>query len=278
MAYELAHVAALVEEADGYDVVHNHCGELLMAFSNIIATPMLTTVHGPMDPDTAIVWKRYGGYYNVISKAGRAGFPEPGCLGVVYNGIDVESFPFCTQKDDFLLFLGRVSEEKGTHLAIDVAEAVSQPLIIAGKVDRADVGYFKDKVEPRIDGSRVQYVGEADAGQKRDLFARAKCLLHPVTWQEPFGLVLVEAMACGTPVIGMSLGSIPEVVLDGETGFVVDSVDQMIAALSRLGEIDPRKCRERAANQFSVEQMVDGYERLMTQIVAASAGRTRAIE
>jgi glycosyltransferase involved in cell wall biosynthesis len=264
--YELVHVASVLSDADQYDVIHNHCGELLMAFSGVIPTPILTTVHGPMPVDSEVVWRNYHGFYNSISRSGRNGFTDKGYLGVVYNGVDVESFPLRADKEDYLLFLGRVSEEKGTHLAIDVAQAVGKKLIIAGKVDRADVDYYAQMVQPRVDGSSIVYVGEANGQQKRALFSRAQCLLHPVTWPEPFGLVMAEAMACGTPVVAMREGSIPEVILDGETGFVVDSVEEMVDAIDRVRLIDPWRCRAHVSANFSLERMGSGYERLFETI------------
>lgn len=274
LGYELAHLARVLEDADQYDLIHNHYGPMLMAFSRVIRPPMLTTIHGPMPPEALVLWENYVGYYNSISRAGKVEFPDRGYLGVVYNGIDVPSFPFRAEKENFLLFLGRISPEKGTHLAIEAALASDRRLIIAGKIDRVDRAYWESEIRPRVDGQRVCFVGEADGPMKRDLLARAQILLHPVTWPEPFGLVMAEAMACGTPVIAMRKGSIPEVVADGETGFVVDSVDEMVAAIDRVDEIDSARCRARVENLFSVPRMVDGYERLyrrITQSVAVAA-------
>src|SRR5579875_69877 len=268
---QLAHVAAVLAEADGFEVVHNHCGELLMPFSQLLRPPMLTTVHGPMEPDCAIVWRTYRGYYNTISNAARDGFPPDRFLGVVYNGIEVESFPFAATKDDYLLFLGRISAEKGTHVAIQAALRLDQRLIVAGKVDRADQDYFTREVAPLLTDPRITFLGEADAQQKRQLFARARCLLHPVGWPEPFGLVMAEAMACGTPVIAFRRGSIPEVVLDGETGFVVDSLEEMVEAVRHCHEINPYRCRQWVQERFSADQMVRGYERIYQQILAGGA-------
>src|SRR5579884_1832635 len=268
LPYQLAHVAMVIEEADQYDIIHNHCGELLMAFSNLTSVPILTTIHGPMVPDCQIVWDRYRGYYNTISHASKNGFPDRGYEGVVYNGIDVESFPFSEVKDDYLLFLGRISSEKGTHLAIQAARALGRRLVIAGKVDRADQVYYATEVAPLLDDPRITFFGEANAAQKRELLARARCLLHPVTWPEPFGLVMAEAMACGTPVIAFRQGSTPEVVLHGETGYVVDTLDELLAAVERAHEIDPHRCRAHVERMFSAEQMVTGYEQLYERIRA----------
>jgi glycosyltransferase involved in cell wall biosynthesis len=266
---ELAHISQVLRDAAQYDVIHNHCGELLMAFSNVVSAPILTTVHGPMAEEATLVWDHYTGYFNTISHAAKNGFPDQRYLGVVYNGIDVESFPFCPEKDDYLLFLGRVSEEKGTHLAIEVARALGSRLVIAGKVDPVDVTYYVEKVKPAVDGAQIVYVGEADANVKRQLYAHARCLLQPVTWPEPFGLVMAEAMACGTAVVGLRRGSIPELIVDRETGFVVDSVEEMIDAVGRVGTIDPYRCRDHVLACFSADQMVRGYEKLYETILGA---------
>ncbi|HVB96265.1 MAG TPA: glycosyltransferase family 4 protein [Chloroflexota bacterium] len=270
LPYQLVHVASVLADAGQFDLIHNHCGEMLMAFSGLTSTPMLTTIHGPMTSDAQIVWNQYTGHYNSISASARNGFPDFRYLGVVYNGIDVASFPFSDEKDDYLLFLGRISEEKGTHFAIDVAKATGRRLIIAGKIDRVDREYYAEWVAPRIDNSQIVLWGEADADGKRQLFAHARCLLHPITWSEPFGLVMAEAMACGTPVIAFRRGSVPEVIQDGETGVIVDTLDEMIAAVAQVDHIDPWRCREHIANRFSADQMVERYERLYQTIRGAS--------
>ncbi|HLH73330.1 MAG TPA: glycosyltransferase family 4 protein [Chloroflexota bacterium] len=276
LPYQLVHTAALLTDADQYDLIHNHCGEFLMAFSRLTRAPMLTTIHGPMHPDTRIIWDHYTGYHNSISTAAHDGFPDVRYLGVVYNGVDVDSFPYSATKDDFLLFLGRISEEKGTHLAIEVAKTTGRRLIIAGKIDRVDREYYERKVAPSIDGTQIMLFGEADADEKRRLFAHAHCLLHPITWPEPFGLVMAEAMACGTPVIAFRRGSVPEVIRDGETGFIVDTLDEMADAISRVDQIDPARCRAHVANLFSADQMIAGYERLYQTVCASALSQRHA--
>ena len=225
--YDWMHIALSLRAADGFDIVHNHAGELAMAMSHLVDVPMLSTMHCLVTPDTQFVWDRYCGWYNAISHAQRRAMPPVRggtYCGVVYNGIDVESFPYEEQKEDYLLFLGRVAPEKGTHLAIEAARRLGKRLIIAAKVDRADRQYFHDSVEPLIDGDLIQFVGEADGTLKRKLYARAYCLLVPICWEEPFGLVMVEAMACGTPVIAFARGAATELVVDGETGFLVHDI------------------------------------------------------
>jgi glycosyltransferase involved in cell wall biosynthesis len=227
-----------------------------------------------MTPDTQFVWDRYGGWYNSISHAERRAMPPVRggtYCGVVYNGIDVESFPYEERKEDYLLFLGRVAPEKGTHLAIEVARRLEKRLIIAAKVDRADQQYFHDIVEPLIDGDLIRFVGEVDGTLKRSLYARAYCLLLPICWDEPFGLVMVEAMACGTPVIAFARGAAPELVLEGETGFLVHDVDGMAAAVHRVDRIDPLRCRRHVEENFSAQRMTEGYLALYERVLEEAA-------
>lgn len=258
-------------EASRFDLIHNHAGELPMLLAEFVRTPMLTTSHGPKIANGELIWETYAGHYNTISRAAKEGLPNRGYLGVVYNAVDVASFPFSEGKDDYLLFLSRISPEKGTHHAIELARRLGRRLVIAGKVDRLDREYFAAQVEPQIDGGLIQFFGEADAQQKRELFVRARALLHPITWPEPFGLVMAEAMACGTPVIALDRGSAPEVVAHGETGYVVRDVDEMAEAVLLLDRIDPRRCREHVAAHFDVPQMVDGYLTLYERILSGQA-------
>lgn len=268
--YELAHVSDALRDAPEFDIIHNHTGEMLMSFANLVDTPMLTTTHGNLTPDSRFIWGRYKGFYNTISHSQAryiAGFPNAQFVGVVHNAIDVKSFPFQAQKDDYLLDLARVSPEKGTHIAIEVARRAGMPLIVAGKVDGVDVEYFRDVVEPLIDGRQIRFLGEADGSTKRALYARARALLAPITWEEPFGLVMPEALACGTPVIAFARGAAPEIIVDGETGFLVDTIDEMVEAIGRLDEIDPRRCREHIEQHFDVPVMTDAYLAVYGRIV-----------
>ncbi len=262
LPYELVHGAEALRDAQDFDIVHNHTGEILMAFAGLINVPMLTTTHGNLTPDARFVWEHYNGFYNAISwsQAKRmVGLHSAQFAGVVHNAINVQTFPFLANKKDYLLCLARVSPEKGTHLSIEVAHRLSMPLIIAGKVDVVDREYFEAMVEPHIDGTNVRFFGEANAKEKRDLYARARCLLAPIEWEEPFGLVMPEAMACGTPVIAFARGAAPEIIVDGETGFLVDDVDGMVEAVRHVGDIDPRRCRSHVEERFNVPVMVDGY-------------------
>lgn len=271
--YEVAHVSDALRDAPDFDIVHNHTGEMLMAFADLVDVPMLTTTHGNLTPDSRFVWERYTGYYNTISRSQAryiSGFPNAQFAGVVHNGIDVKSFPFRAKKDDYLLDLARISPEKGTHIAIEVARRAGMPLIIAGKVDSVDVEYYKDAVEPLVDGEQIRFLGEADGATKRVLYARARALLTPIEWEEPFGLVMPEAMACGTPVIAFARGAATEIIVDGETGFLVDNVDEMVEAVRHIDEIDPARCREHVEEHFDVPVMVDAYLDIYRRIVGST--------
>jgi glycosyltransferase involved in cell wall biosynthesis len=265
------HIAlSLREAASGYDIVHNHAGDLAMAMSHLVDLPMLTTMHCRITSDTQFVWDHYGGWYNTISRSARLTMPQVrgGTFsGVVYNAIDVKSFPYDEDKADYLLFLSRLSPEKGAHLAIEVARRTGMPLLIAGKVDTFDGDYFQKMVEPLIDGKQVRFVGEADYVQKRELYAKARCLLLPICWEEPFGLAMPEAMACGTPVIAFRRGAAPEIIVHGETGFLVDDVDGMVEAVYETNRIDPARCRRHVEERFDVPRMADNYLALYQRIL-----------
>ena len=271
--YDWQHVATALEHARDYDIIHNHAGELPMAMSALVDTPMLTTTHCLTTPDTAFIWNRYRGAYNAISGSQLAHFecyaPPARCMGYVYNAVDIDSFPFQERKGEDLLFLSRISPEKGPHLAIEVAKRTGRRLIMAGKVDRADRCFFEEVVRGLIDGEQIVFLGEADAVRKRELYRDAFCMLMPLTWEEPFGLVMAEAMACGTPVVALSRGSAPEVVVDGTTGFVVDTIEEMADAIADVRTIDPHACRRHVRERFSPQSMtgayVDVYERTIAE-------------
>jgi len=275
--YEWQHLATALRHAGDFDIIHNHSGELPMALSALVPTPMLTTMHCLPTTDNRFIWERYAGAYNTISRSQHCHvppFPGPArFMGHVYNAVDVDTFPFQAEKGDDLLFMSRVAPEKGPHLAIEVAKRAGKRLIIAGKVDRYDRDFFEEVVRPLIDGEQIVFVGEADAIEKRRLYADAKCVLMPLTWEEPFGLVMPEAMACGTPVIALRRGSAPEIIDHGRTGYVVDTVEEMVEAVEDVWRIDPAQCRAHVRANFSQETMAMEYERLYETLASTSAGR-----
>lgn len=279
--YDWLHGASALADAREFDIIHNHAGELVMAMSHLVDTPLLTTLHCLVTPDTRIIWENYRGFYNTLSAASLrtlpASIPRGNYVGVVYNAIDVKSFPFRPNKDEYLLFLSRVAPEKGADVAIQVAKRLGVPLVVAGKVDRVDREYFRTVVEPLIDGHLVRYVGEVTREEAKALYAGARALLLPLRWEEPFGLVMPEAMATGTPVIAFRRGAAPEIIRDGETGFLVDEgdIDGMAKAVCDLDQIDPLRCREHVEEHFDVHKMVEGYLALYERVLILAGRRQK---
>jgi glycosyltransferase involved in cell wall biosynthesis len=267
----MLNAVACLERADSFDIIHNHTELPGMSLASLTSTPMLTTLHGHLKGDWRLLFSHYPGWYNTISRSAKALLPEKDRFaGVIYNAIDVKAYPFNgSRRQNHLLFLSRMSEEKGPHLAIDVAHKLEMPLILAGNVDTVDERYFKEEVFPRVDGNRVKYVGEVNFEQKIALLTEAYCLLAPVTWPEPFGLFMIEAMACGTPVVAFNQGSIPEIVKDGGTGYIVNTLDEMTSAVTKIDKIDKKYCRKHVKENFDVPRMTDdylaAYERVMQE-------------
>ncbi|MBI3976910.1 MAG: glycosyltransferase family 4 protein [Chloroflexi bacterium] len=280
--YHLLNAVACFEEAADFDLIHNHAWVETMIVAALVRTPLLTTLHNLVDEHAARAWDVYPGSYNTTSWSAYCHLPatlrqDPRSrfAGFVHHGIDYRSFPFSPRGQGYLLTLNRICPEKGTHEAIAAARRLGRPLVIAGKVDDGDTEYFHSRVEPYVDGQHVRYVGEADAEAKRLLYAGADCLLNPIRWPEPFGLVMIEAMACGTPVVAFDYGAVPEIVAHGRTGFVVRDVDEMVAAVRRVEEIDRRACRRHVEVAFSHERMVadylDLYEKILGQAKRSAA-------
>lgn len=259
-AAEATHLAHAFSHHPHFDVMHNHVGPMGIAFAIATHAPSVTTLHGPLLPESRrhhLDGPRHG--YVAISEAQRASYPDLGAVTVIPNGIDTATYaPGLRQ--GYLLYLGRISPEKGVHLAIEVAHRTGWPLVLAGKVDPFDQAYFEAEIAPHLGDGRVRLVGEVAGQSKREVLQGALALLHLVQWPEPFGLTMVEAMASGVPVIGCPRGSVPEVVTHGVTGFLVPDVAGAVAALGRLGELDPRRCRQEAVTRFDASVMVARYE------------------
>ena len=256
---EYLHIAEVFEHAAEFDLIHSHYDFMALSYSRLVRTPVLTTIHGFSSPKIMPVYQKYrDGYYVSISDADRA--PGLNYLATVHNGIDLTLYPFQERGGDDLIFLGRLHPDKGVHLAIEVARRSGRRLIIAGIVQ--DEAYFREKIEPHLDGRSIRYVGPVGVAGKNELFAAAGALLHLNTIPERFGLVLAEANAAGVPVMAMDLGSCREVIEDGRTGILVDSVEGAVQGLARIGAIDRRACRRRVETCFSVDAMVAAYERV----------------
>ena len=236
---------------------------MALSYSRLVSTPVLTTIHGFSSPQIMPVYEKYrDGYFVSISDSDRA--PGLNYLGTVYNGIDLKLYPFQPTPGDDLIFLGRIHPDKGVHLAIETARLSGRKLVIAGIVQ--DQAYFREQVEPHLDGRHVEYIGPVGVEGKNLLFARALALLHLNTIPERFGLVLAEANAAGVPVVAMDLGSCREVIEHGVTGFLVNSPQEAAQALERVGEIDRSACRDRVRRCFSIDTMVAAYERIYEKI------------
>lgn len=260
---EYHHISEAFEHATEFDLIHSHYDFMALSYSRLVRTPVLTTIHGFSSPKIMPAYEKYrDGYYVAISDADRVSALN--YLATVYNGIDLQLYPFQERAGDDLIFLGRIHPDKGVHLAIEVARQSGRRLIIAGIVQ--DEAYFHNRIEPHLDGRMVDYIGPVDVSGKNELFARASALLHLNTIPERFGLVLAEANAAGVPVIAMDLGSCREVIMDGRTGFLVSSVDQAVQALERLSDIDRQNCRHRVETCFSIDTMVTAYEHVYARI------------
>lgn len=269
--YEMLHLSQVYEQAEEFDIIHSHMGFAALPYANLVKTPTVHTLHGIFTNDNEKMFKHAKHQpYVSISDAQREPRLELNCVATVYNGIDVSSYKFYDQPEDppYLAFLGRISPEKGTHLAIAIAKQAGWRLKLAGKVDVVDIEYFEQFVKPHIDGKQIEYLGEANHAQKNTLMGNAVATLFPITWREPFGLVMVESMAAGTPVIAMKLGSTKEVIAHGKTGFLCESTEECVSAISKAAELDRYACRSYVLNRFSAQEMTNGYEAVYRQILA----------
>ncbi|AFY45199.1 glycosyltransferase family 4 protein [Nostoc sp. PCC 7107] len=268
--YEMLQLASVYDIADEFDIIHSHMGCASLPYANLVNTPTVHTLHGIFTPDNQKMFqyaKRQP--FVSISQAQREISLGLNYTATVYNGIDISSYKFHPEPKEppYLAFLGRISPEKGTHLAIAIAKQSGWHLKIAGKVDIVDLDYFEKEIEPLVDGEKIEYLGEANHQQKNALMGGAVVTLFPITWREPFGLVMVESMAAGTPVIAMKLGSTSEVIADGKTGFLCNSVAECVSAINKVAELDRYTCRQYVENHFSFQRMTDGYEEVYRQIL-----------
>jgi glycosyltransferase involved in cell wall biosynthesis len=255
--WECLHIAHAFERAAEFDLLHNHFDFLPLSYSVLTATPLLTTIHGFSSEKILPVYQRYNNatYYVAISDADR--HPTLDYAATVYHGIPMAEFSLHPTPDDYLLFFGRIHPDKGVVEAIEVAQRTGRRLIIAGLIQ--DQAYFYEQVAPHLDNSQICYVGLVEPGQRNELLGGAYALLHLINFAEPFGLSMIEAMACGTPVIAHPLGSIPEVVKHQQTGFIVDGQTEAVVAVQAVDQLDRAFIRRYTAQNFSCDQMVEGY-------------------
>jgi glycosyltransferase involved in cell wall biosynthesis len=273
IARELILIDHVVEHASEFDVIHFHTGYLHFPICRYLSVPHVTTLHGRLDiPDFVAVHERFREVPLVsISNAQRAPIISANWQATIYHGLPEDLFRFYPDRGDYLAFLGRISPEKGADQAIEIAKRVGMPLKIAAKVDRVDRRYFKRVVEPLLNDSGVEWIGEITDQQKNEFLGKAYALLFPIDWPEPFGLVMIEAMACGTPVIAYDRGSVPEVMENGVTGFVVRELDQAVEATRRVRDVSRASCREVFERRFTAGRMANDYVNAYERMVRAGA-------
>jgi len=267
--WECLHVSAAFERASEFDVIHNGFDFLPLTYSALVATPVVTTIHGFSSERIVPVYEKYAGrgHYVAISDADR--HPSLAYAATIHHGIDMGSFSVGTGPRDYLLFFGRIHPDKGTHEAIVVARRLGLPLLVAGIVQ--DRAYFERAVEPHVDGERVRFLGPVGPERRAALLGGARALLHLVSFDEPFGFSVVEAMACGTPVVASRRGSMPEIVREGENGCLVDSLDEAVDAIARMDALSPERVRASVEQRFAADRMVDAYVALYRRIVGTAS-------
>ena len=266
---ETLHVANVFEHAGDFDIIHNQADFVPLAFSRLVTTPVVTTIHGFSSERILPVFRRYEdiAHYVAISDADR--HPDLRYAATIHHGIPIDDFPFDAMGSDDLLFFGRIHPDKGAAEAIRVARATGRRLVMAGIVQ--DEGYHAREVAPFVDGEQVRFLGAVGGTERTRTLGHARALLHLIDFEEPFGLSVIEAMTCGTPVIAYRRGSMPELIEDGVTGFLVNTFEEAVAAVSWVGEIDRRPCRAHAAERFSVERMADRYIALYEHVIGQTA-------
>jgi glycosyltransferase involved in cell wall biosynthesis len=271
---------AVASRADQFDVIHFHCDYIHFPLSRRLGVPHLTTLHGRLDaPDLVPLYREFSETPLVsISTAQRRPLSFANWIGTVHHGLPEDLLRPHEERGEYLAFIGRISPEKRADRAIDIARRFGMELRIAAKVDPADREYFEREIEPRLGEPGVEFVGEIGDLDKNDFLGGAHALLFPIDWPEPFGLVMIESMACGTPVLAFRCGSVPEVVDDGLTGFVVDDLDQAVDALHRIGDIDRSLCRHAFEKRFGARRMVRDYLSLYRRLAAHGLDRELSCE
>ena len=267
---DIIHTLAAYLHAEEFDVIHDHSG-FGPAFAALLngTPPVVRTLHGPWSDEARRFHGALAGRVHLvaISESQASLNRDLSYTGVVYNGVDIEVYPYREEKEDFLLFLGRCNPEKGPEVAVEVAKRAGKHLkMVVKRAEPAEIRYWERMVQPRLTGDE-DIVFDVSHDEKVDLLARAQGTLCTIQWPEPFGLVMIESMACGTPVIVPPMGAAPELVVDGETGFLRTDIDEMVECVGRLGEISPADCRARVADNFTADVMVSGYEKVFEKVL-----------
>jgi glycosyltransferase involved in cell wall biosynthesis len=254
---ECLHISNIMEQADKFDIIHNNFDFLPLTYSRLIRTPMVTTIHGFSSHKILSVYKKYNKSTAYVSISNSDRSPELDYAATVYNGINTNDFTFRSDPKEYLLFFGRIHPEKGTAESIQIAKQSGKKLIISGLIQ--DQEYFDNKVKPFINDDEIVFVGNSGPKERDRLMGEAYALLHPISFEEPFGLSVAESMLCGTPVIAFKRGSMPELIIDGVTGFLINEIGEAVEAVNKIKSINRKYCREYSESKFSLQTMVEGY-------------------
>jgi len=266
---ECLHISEIFERSADFDLIHNHFDFLPLTYSGLTETPVVTTIHGFSSASILPVYEKYNGrsHYVAISEADKS--PALDYIATIHHGIDIAQFAFSEAAGEYLLFFGRIHADKGVYEAIQVAQRVGRKLVIAGIVQ--DREYFETRVEPYLDGDSVEYVGAVGPVERSQILGGALALLHLISFDEPFGLSLVESLACGTPVIAFGRGSIPEIIRHAETGYIVEDIEHAVEAVALVRSLDRSACRKDADQRFSHTRMASDYVRVYREILKLEA-------
>ncbi len=266
--WECLHISELFDHAGEFDIIHNHFDFLPLTYSGLTATPVVTTIHGFSSPGILPVYRKYNkkSFYVSISDADRT--PDLDYIKTIHHGIDISQFDFQPKPDDYLLFFGRFHHDKGAKEAIEIARMCGRKLVMAGMIQ--DMNYFEKHVKPFIDNGQVIYAGSARPEKRNHLMGKAAALLHPINFNEPFGLSVIESMACGTPVIAFDRGSMPELIEDGKTGFLLKEAEGAVTAVENITEINRADCRSHVEEHFTADRMINEYIRVYEKIIRSN--------
>jgi glycosyltransferase involved in cell wall biosynthesis len=262
--WECLHISELFEHADDFDIIHNNFDFLPLTYTGLISTPVVTTIHGFSSPGILPVYRKYNSkvFYVSISDADRS--PDLEYIKTIHHGIDMKQFDFQPEPDDYLLFFGRIHHDKGAREALEIARACNKKLILAGIIQ--DEAYYHQYVKPHLDKHNAVYIGSVGPVQRNELLGKAYALLHPINFNEPFGLSVIESMACGTPAIAFNKGSMPELIEHGKNGFLVSGCEEAIEYVARIKNIDRLGCRQTVEDRFTVDSMVEKYIDVYTEV------------
>jgi glycosyltransferase involved in cell wall biosynthesis len=277
----MAMLGEVFQRADEFDIIHCHNDYWGFPFEALVQTPVVTTLHGRLDLHYLPPIYRHFPHVNVVSISNHQRTPlapvRPRWAGTVHNAVPVAEFPFSATPGDYFLFLGRIAAEKRPDWAVEIARRTGIKLKVAAKVDPYDQEYYEREIQPLFDDPIVEFLGEVDEQQKRALLVEAYALLFPIDWPEPFGMVTIEALACGTPVLAMNRGSVPEILRHGISGLVGNSLDELVALAPMIGDLDRHACRREAERRFSSDIMADGYEQVYQRVIAEYQGERQML-